>query len=94
MGFIRLFQKNQELIKLNKKLNEQLEIVVAELNQIKQERTEKEICKQTRASRKRLTKHDLMTAEIYKELVKETEEPTYFYLILRLAICLLSVSRL
>ena len=64
LGFIGLFQKNQELVELNKKLNDQLEIVVAELNQIKQERTEKEIRKQTRANRKRLPSRDPMTAEI------------------------------
>ena len=49
-SFIGLAQQNQELVKLNK----QLETVVEELNQIKQERREKEIHKQTRANRKRL----------------------------------------
>jgi hypothetical protein len=48
-----------------------------ELNQIKEERQEKEIQKQTRANRKRLPKRDPMTAEIYKELVKAAEGPTY-----------------
>ena len=33
LGFIGLFQKNQELVELNKKLNEKLEILVSELNQ-------------------------------------------------------------
>jgi len=69
-----------------------LEIVVAELKQIKQERIEKEIRKQTRANRKRLPKHDPMTAEIYKELIKEAEGPTYLHVRLRLAVCLLSVT--
>jgi integrase len=92
LGFIGLFQKNQELVELNKKLNQQFEIVVAELNQIKQERTEKEIRKQARANRKRLPKRDPMTAEIYKELIKEAEGPTYLHVRLRLAVCLLSVT--
>jgi hypothetical protein len=69
-----------------------LEIVVAELNQIKREHTEKEIHKQARANRKRLPKRDPMTAEIYKELIKEAEGPTYLHVRLRLAICLLSVT--
>lgn len=42
-GFIGLVLRNQELLELNKELNQRLEIVVEELNQIKQERQEKEI---------------------------------------------------
>ena len=91
-GFIGLAQQNQELIKLNKQLTQQLETVVEELNQIKQERREKEIRKQTRANRKRLPKRDPMTAEIYKELIKEAEGPTYLHVRLRLALCLLAVT--
>jgi hypothetical protein len=62
------------LVKLNKQLTQQLETVVEELNQIKQERREKEIRKQTHANRKRLPKRDPMTAEIYKELIKGINE--------------------
>lgn len=69
-----------------------METVVEELNQIKQERREKEIRKQTRANRKRLPKLDPMTAEIYKKLIKEAEGPTYLHVRLRLAICLLAVT--
>ena len=65
-GFIGLAQQNQELVKLNKQLTQQLETVVEELNQIKQEPREKEMRKQTRANRKRLPQRDPMTAEIYK----------------------------
>jgi integrase len=91
-GFIGLAQQNQELVKFNKQLTQQLETVVEELNQIKQERREKEIRKQTRANRKRLPKRDPMTAEIYKELIKEAEGPTYLHVRLRLALCLLAVT--
>ena len=91
-GFIGLAQQNQELVKLNKQLTQQLETVVEELNQIKQERREKEIRKQTHANRKRLPKRDPMTAEIYKELIKEAEGPTYLHVRLRLALCLLAVT--
>ena len=65
-GFIGLVLRNQELVELNKKLTQQLGIVVTELNQIKKERQEKEIRKQARANRKRLPRRDPMTAEIYK----------------------------
>ena len=62
-GFIGLALRNQEL-------TQQLGIVVTELNQIKQERQEKEIRKQARINRKRLPKRDPMAAEIYKKLLK------------------------
>ena len=87
-GFIGLAQQNQELFKLNKQLTQQLETVVEELNQIKQEREERE----ARAKRKRLPKRDPMTAEIYNELIKEAEGPTYLHVRLRLAFCLLAVT--
>jgi anion-transporting ArsA/GET3 family ATPase len=44
-GFIGLAQQNQELVKLNKQLTQQLETVVEELNQIKQERKKKPLAK-------------------------------------------------
>ena len=50
-GFIGLALRNEELLKSNDQLKQQLEIVVEELNQIKQERQEKEIRKQARANR-------------------------------------------
>ena len=91
-GFIGLALRNQELVELNKELTQQLGIVVAELNQIKKEPQEKEIRKQASASRKRLPRRDPMTAEIYKELIKEAEGPTYLDVRLRLALCLLAVT--
>lgn len=90
-GFIGLALRNQELVELNKELTQQLGIVVAELNQIKQEREEKEIRKQARANRKRLPKRDPMTGEIYKELIKATEGPTYIHIRTRVALCILAV---
>ena len=76
-GFIGLALCNQKLLELNKELNQRLEIVVEELNQIKQERQEKEIRKQARANRKRLPKRDPMTGEISKKLIQAAEGPTY-----------------
>jgi integrase len=91
-GFIGLAQQNQELLDLNKQLTQQLETVVEELNQFKRERQEKAARKEARANRKRLPKRDPMTAEIYKELIKEAEGPTYLHVRLRLAFCLLAVT--
>ena len=91
-GFIGLALRNEELLKSNEQLKQQLDDVIKELNQIKQERREKEIRKQTRANRKRLPQRDPMTAEIYKELIKEAEGPTYLHVRLRLALCLLAVT--
>ena len=84
-GFIGLALRNQEL-------TQQLDIVVAELNQIKQERQEKEIRKQARANRKRLPKRDPMTREIYNELIKAAEGPTYINLRTRIALCILAIT--
>lgn len=67
-----------------------METVVEELNQIKRERQEKAARKETRANRKRLPKRDPMTPQIYKELIKEAEGPTYLNVRLRLALCLLA----
>ena len=91
-GFIGLALRNQELVELNKELTQQLGIVVAELNQIKKERQEKEIRKQARASRKRLPKRDPMTRESSKELIKAAEGPTYINLRTRIALCILAVT--
>jgi len=59
---------------------------------LKKERHEKAARKKVRANRKRLPKRDPMTAEIYKELIKEAEVPTYLNVRLRLAFCLLAVT--
>ena len=91
-GFIGLALRNQELLELNKELNQRLEIVVEELNQIKQERQEKEIRKQARANRKRLPKRDPMTGEIYKKLIQAAEGPTYSHVRTRVALCILAVT--
>jgi integrase len=87
-GFIGLALRNQQLLESNQELKQQLETVVEELNQIKKERQEKA----ARANRKRLPKRDPMTAEIYKELIKAAEGPTYLNARLRLALSILAVT--
>ena len=91
-GFIGLGLRNEELLEVNKELRQQLSIVVTELNLIKEERQEKEIRKQARATRKRLPKREPMTAEIYKKLLQATEGPAYTDVRLRIAICLLTIT--
>jgi len=91
-GFIGLALRNQELLEVNKQLKEQLEIVVEELNQIKKERQEKQMRKQTRANRKRLPKREPMTGDIYKELIQAAEGPTYIHVRTRIALCILAVT--
>ena len=63
--------QNQQLLDLNQELKQQLETLVEELNRFKRERQEKAARKEARANRKRIPKRDPMTAEIYKELIKE-----------------------
>lgn len=91
-GFIGIALRNEELLKSNDQLKQQLEIVVEELNQIKQEREKKVDQKEARANRKRLPKRDPITREIYQELIREAEGPTYVDIRLRIALCILTVT--
>lgn len=91
-GFIGLAIRNQELVELNHELTQQLETVVTELDQMKQEREAKLARQKARANRKRLPKRDPMTNAIYKKLIKAAEGPRYADVRARLAICLLAVT--
>ena len=91
-GFIGLALRNEELLKSNEQLKQQLDGVLKELNTIKQEREEKAARKETRANRKRLPKRNPMTPEIYKELIKATQGPTYIHVRTRIAISILAVT--
>ena len=92
LGFIGLAKQNRELLDLNKKLTEQLDSVVKELNLIKKERDEKAALKQARANRKRLPKRQPITPEIYKLLIEAADSPSYTSVRLRIAFCLLTVT--
>ena len=91
-GFIGLALRNEELLKSNQQLKQQLEMVVQELNQIKEEREVKAARKKARMNRKRLPKRDPMNAKIYQELMKAAEGPTYIHVRTRIAICILAVT--
>ena len=91
-GFIGLALRNEELLKSNDRLKQQLDEVLKELNAIKEEREEKAARKEARANRKRLPKRDPMTGEIYRELMRATEGPTYINLRTRMALCILAVT--
>ena len=91
-GFIGLALRNEELLKSNDQLKQQLDGVLKELNIIKQEREEKEARKQARANRKRLPKRDPINSELYNLLIKESEGPSYQATRTRIAICLLTVT--
>jgi len=91
-GFIGIALRNEELLKSNDQLKQQLDEVLIELNLIKQEREEKIARKKARDNRKRLPKRDPMTREIYLELIRATEGPNYLKVRLRLALCILAVT--
>ena len=91
-GFIGLALRNEELLKSNDQLKQQLNGVLKELNLIKQEREQKAARKEARANRKRLPKRDPMTVEIYTELMRAAEGPTYIKLRTRMALCILTVT--
>lgn len=92
LGFIGLAKQNNELLDLNKKLNQQLDKTLEELNILKKEREEKAARKKARAHRKRLPKRQPMTSVIYQRLIEEAEGPSYTRVRLRIAICLLAVT--
>ena len=91
-GFIGLALRNEELLKSNDQLKQQLDEVWKELNAIKEEREEKAARKEARLNRKRLPKRDPITGEIYRELMRATEGPTYINLRTRMALCILAVT--
>jgi integrase len=91
-GFIGIALRNEKLLKSNYQLKQQLDEVLKELNAIKQEREKKAARKEAWANRKRLPKRDPMTGEIYRELVRATEGPTYINLRTRMALCILAVT--
>jgi hypothetical protein len=92
LGLIGLAKQNNELIDLNKKQNQKLEIAIEELNILKKEQKEKTIRKEDRANRKRLPKRQPMLPEIYRLLIQATESPSYTSVRLRIAFCLLTVT--
>ena len=91
-GFIGLALRNEELLKSNEQLKQQLNKVQKELNAIKEEQEAKVVRKKAHANRKRLPKRDPMTREIYKELIKAAEGPSYINVRTRIALCLLAIS--
>jgi site-specific recombinase XerD len=91
-GFIGLALRNEELLKSNDQLKQQLDDVIKELNTIKQEREEKVARKEAWTNRKRLPKRYPMTAKIYTELMRAAEGPTYIQLRTRIALCILAVT--
>ena len=92
--FIGIALRNEELLKVNDQLKQQLDDVIKELNTIKQECEEKAARKEAWTNRKRLPKRDPMTAEIYTELMRNAEGPTYIQLRTRIALCILAMIRI
>ena len=91
-SFIRLALRNEELLKSNDQLKQQLDQVLNELNAVKKKREEKTVRREKWAKRKRLPKRDPINCEIYNLLIKESEGPTYIATRTRIAICLLTVT--
>ena len=91
-GFIGLALRYEKLLKSKDEMKDQLDDVLKKLNAMEKEKEEKAARREKWAKRKRLPKRDPMTAQIYKELIKEAEGPTYLNVRLRLALCLLAVT--
>jgi len=91
-GFIGLALRNEDLLKSNDQMKQQLDEVLKELNAVKKEREEKAARREKWANRKRLPKRDPINSEIYNLLIKESEGPTYIATRTRIAICILTVT--
>lgn len=76
-SFIALALRNEEFLKSNDQLNQQLDGVLKELNVIKQERDDKAGRREKWAKRKRLPKRDPINSEIYNLLSKESKGASY-----------------
>jgi integrase len=99
VGLLTIAQQNEELKKQNKEFSEtikllqnRIKLLVEEAIEVKKARDEKAMWKQKHAKRKRLPKRDPMTLEIYKELMENTEGPSFLQARLRLAFCILFVT--
>jgi integrase len=92
LGFIGLARQNNELLELNRDLSQQLESVMSELNTIKKNREEKAARREKWSNRKRLPKRQPITPEIYRLLIQAAESPSYTWVRLRIAFCLLTVT--
>ena len=92
MEIIGLALRNEELLKSNEQMKQQLDDVLKELNVVKKEREEKAARREKWANRKRLPKRDPINSEIYNMLIKESEGPSYTATRTRIAICILTVT--
>jgi site-specific recombinase XerC len=91
-GFIGLALRNEELLKSNDLLKQQLNMVLSELDVIKKEREDKAARQKAWSNRNRLPKRDPINSEIYNLLMKESEGPNYLATRTRIGICLLTVT--
>ena len=94
LGFIGLAKQNSELLDLNKKLNDQLNIVVSELNELKKEREEKAARREKWSKRKRLPKRDPINYDIYEQLMISIKGSNFKSARLRLSILILTITRI
>ena len=92
LGFIGLAKQNSELLDLNKELNEQLDIVVSELSELKKEREKQAARREKRRKRKRLPKRDAITLEIYEQLIINIKGSNFKSARLRLSILILTIT--
>ena len=81
------------MLDLNKELNEQLDIVVSELSELKKEREKQAARREKRRKRKRLPKRNAITLEIYKQLITSLKGSNFKSARLRLSILILTITR-
>ena len=92
LGLIGLAKQNNELLYLNKELNEQLKTIKKDFNALKKEQEEKAERRKAWSKRKRLPKRQPITPDIYQLLIQEITSPHYTSIRLRIALCILTVT--
>jgi septation ring formation regulator EzrA len=88
-GFVGVALRNEEFLKSNDQLNQQLDKLLKELSAIKQKREEEAARKEVWTNRKRFLN---MTAKTYTELMRVPEGPTYINLRTRITFCICVVT--
>lgn len=90
LGLIGLAKQNNELLHLNKELNQQLKTIKKDFNTLKKEQEEKAGRRKAWSKRKRLPKRQPITPD--QLLIQEITRPNYTSIRLRIAFCLLTVT--
>ena len=81
-------------MKLNQQLSNQLNEIEKGYDKLIKERDDRKVLKEAHTNRKNLPKYDPLTRYIYKRLIEYAIDPNYTSVKLRIAFCLLAITRI